>query len=333
MKHTLVAVALLSLSSVAYADEGTLRVKHDRANSELIFTIGPVDMPPPEHGHVKQPRTQAIAIPVTGFLHGFTTEIVDADGKTLPNVLLHHINIIAPQKRELFSQIMQRIGAAGAETGPVQLPRLIGVPVNEGDSLVFTVMLHNPTDEHYEGAEVRIRMKYSKPSPLVPVIAVQPFYIDVMPPAGYHVYTLPPGKSSKSWQGSPSVPGRVLALGGHMHKYGTVLRLEDVTAKKVLWEVKPTLTADGNIESVPRKFYFGSLGMRLDPRHIYRLTVEYDNPTGKEIAEGGMGTLGGVFAPDERVTWPSVDRAHPEYIADVKVTYARNNAEMVQHHH
>jgi hypothetical protein len=118
-----------------------------------------------------------------------------------------------------------------------------------------------------------------------------------------------------------------------MHKYGTALRFEDVTKGKVLWEAKPEVDTLGNIVGMPRRYFFWRLGLQLDPSHTYRLTAEYDNPTGAPIDEGAMGTLGGVFVPDDRVQWPNVDPSHPEYLADVEVTFARNNGPAAGHHH
>ena len=324
---------ILSVASTAWAQEPTLRLKHDAANSELVFTIGPLHLATGEHhAHGAQPKTQGIVLPVTGYLHGFTTEMVDEAGNQLPSELLHHVNIMAPQRRELFSNIMQRVGAAGAETGPVMLPKLIGYEVQRGDSLLFTAMFHNPTGTEYHNAELRLRMKYSPATSIIPRLAIQPFYVDVMPPAGTHAFTLTPGKSSKSWEGRPAVPGRVLGLGGHMHKYGTALRFENVTTGKVLWSTKPDLDENGDVQGVPRKFFFWRLGVKMDPAHTYRLTVEYDNPTGKAIENGAMGTLGGIFVPDERAAWPSVDRKHPEYVADLKVMYPESGDAAVHHH-
>lgn len=328
----LLALAAVS-SNTASAQEPTLRLKHDAARSELVFTIGPLQLPTGEHhAHGAQPRTQAVVIPVEGYLHGFTTEMVDAAGNALPSVLLHHVNIMAPERRELFSNIMQRVGAAGAETGPINLPRVIGYPVARGDSLVFTAMFHNPTGTEYHNAELRVRMRYSSASSVLPKLAIQPFYVDVMPPAGTHAFTLPPGKSSKSWEGRPAIPGRILGLGGHMHKYGTSLRFENVTTGKILWDTRPHLDEDGNVQGIPRKFFFWRLGVKMDPAHTYRLTVEYDNPTGTAIQNGAMGTLGGIFVPDERASWPAIDREHPEYIADLNVMYPESGGGAGHHH-
>src|SRR5207237_5913823 len=125
--------------------------------------------------------------------------------------------------------------------------KFIGYPVQQGDSLIFSVMLHNPTKIDFEHVMLRVHMKYSRPSTVAPVIAMQPFYMDVMPPAGIHAYNLPAGKSSKSWEGSPAIPGRVIALGGHMHKYGQRLVFEDVTMGKTLWEGAPQTDSTGEV--------------------------------------------------------------------------------------
>ncbi|HUP87996.1 MAG TPA: hypothetical protein VM100_01455, partial [Longimicrobiales bacterium] len=308
-----------------------ITVTNDAARSELVFDFPHVTL---AHGSMLEPEIMAAVIPMRGYLHGFSIELVTMDGDVVPNSLIHHVNIIAPNRRELFSHIMQRVGAAGAETGPLQFPKFIGYPVSQGDSLIFSVMLHNQTERNYEHVMLRVRFKYSKPSTVAPVVAFQPFYMDVMPPAGVHAYNLPAGKSSKSWEGSPAIPGRVIALGGHMHKFGTRMVLEDVTAGKTLWETTPQTDSTGQVIGMPRKLFFGSLGLQIVPTHVYRITVYYDNPTGAEIEEGAMGTLGGLFVPDDRALWPAVDRTNPEYIADVNVTYDKKSAAAgMMHHH
>ena len=287
--------------SHARAQDARLVVHDDAAHSELIFDYGPVNLPAamPDMADMAMvmvdPPALSVPIPISGYVHGFTVDLLDQKGKLLPSTLLHHINFIVPQRRELFSPIMQRLGAAGAETGPLQFPRVIGYPVERGDSLLFSLMLSNETDTDYGPVTVRVHMRYSTGNPILPTIAVQPFYMDVMPPAGVHAYTLPAGKSAKSWEGSPAVPGRILALGGHLHKYGTLLRFEDVTAGKVLWEAKPVTDTTGEVVAMPRKYFLWRLGLEIRPDHVYRVTAEYDNPTGKAIEDGAMGTLACLY--------------------------------------
>lgn len=308
-------------ANASYAQEPVLTLRNDRAAGELVFEIGPLHLQANSgHDVVTQPKAQGAALPADMYLHGFTTEMVDAQGRTIPSVMLHHVNIIAPQRRELFSQIMQRVGAAGSETGPVSVPRFLGYRVNAGDSLLFTAMFHNPTNQSYHGAKLRVRMRYTGPTTWHPRWDVQPFYLDVMPPAGIHAYDLPPGRSSRSWEGKPAVNGRVLAVGGHMHKYGVVLKLEDMTAKKVIWVGKPEFDKDGNVVAMAKDYFLWRLGIPIKANHTYRLTAIYDNPTGKTLPGGGMGALGGIIIPSDDKPWPSVNRADPEYQYDVKVT-------------
>jgi hypothetical protein len=323
MKVILVfTAAVLAAAPQLLAQEPLLTVHQNADQHEIIFEIGPLDLEAnADHGRVAQPKAQAVVLPVGGFLHGFTTEMIDADGKQLPAALLHHVNIIAPQRRELFSEIMQRVGAAGSETGRMVVPKFLGYPVNQGDSLLFTAMFHNPTGTSYHNARFRIRMRYSRERTWHPRWAVQPFYLDVMPPAGGHAYNLPAGRSTRSWQGKPAISGRILAMGGHLHKYGVALRLEDVTEGKVLFESAPELDGNGNVKAMPKKYFLWRFGIPLNANHTYRLTAIYDNPTGKTLIGGGMGALGGVFAPDDARDWPTVDRNHPEYQYDVKFTY------------
>jgi hypothetical protein len=259
-------------------------------------------------------------MPVDGWLHGYRVELLDARGRVLPQRLLHHVNLIVPTRRELFSPIMLRLGASGAETAPVSLPRPLGYRVRRGDSLVVSAMLHNPDTVAYEGVRLRVRLPYTT-APAWRRLAVFPFYLDVMPPAGLHAYDLPPGRSERSWEGRPAVAGRILAVGGHLHRYAVALRFEDVTAGRVLWEVAPRLDARGEVVGVPTKSFLWRLGLPLRADHVYRLSAVYDNPTGRLIPDGGMGALGGVVVPARGAAWPRVARTHPEYVRDLQVTY------------
>ena len=105
---------------------------------EYVIDIGPVSMPAHGgHGDVEQPSPLALELPVDGWLRGLAFELVDENGKQLPRRMLHHLNLIVPDRRELFSQIMLRIGAAGPETKPYVLPWFLGYRVRPGDSLTL----------------------------------------------------------------------------------------------------------------------------------------------------------------------------------------------------
>lgn len=307
-----------------HAQGDALATAYDAGTREVVLELAPVDLPAhSDHHAVEQPEPREATMPVDGWVHGYRVELLDRNGRTVPHAVLHHVNIIVPGRRELFSQIMQRLGAAGHETGDVVAPRLLGYPLDRSDRVLLTAMLHNPTDAAYEGVRVRVRLPHVPRTALIRPIRVYPFYLDVMPPAGIHEYDLPPGRSETSWEGKPAVSGRILGMAGHLHRYATLLRFEDVTERKVLYEAKPVLDASGNVIGMPRDLVFWKLGVPLHAEHTYRLTAFYDNPTGDTIPGGGMGALGGIFLASRGREWPAIDPRHPEYLKDLAVTWRR----------
>lgn len=262
------------------------------------------------------PPVAAVRFPFDASLHGFGYDLVNARGDTLPREVLHHVNFIDPARRELFLPISQRIAAAGKETGEQVLPALLfGYPVREGQRMVVSAMLHNPTGEPQEGVVLRFRFDYVPGARPWPFLEVYPFQLDVAFPAGDKSFDLPPGRSRRSYEARPAVPGRIVAIGGHLHERAVELRFEDVTAGKVIWRAAPIVGADGTVTGVPVGHLWKTFGVEITPEHTYRATVVYDNPTGDTIRRGGMGVVGGLFRPavDE---WPAADTTDPLYRLD-----------------
>lgn len=326
VRGALVVAAVLGAAGCAQARSATpseiANVSVDSAASTVVLDVGPVSLDPLGGSRsmlMAQPIT--IALPVSGWLRGMSADVVDASGRLLPRQVLHHVNVIAPELRELFSPIMLRIGAAGAETAPIELPRMLGYRVTRGDSLVVTAMLDNPTAQPLAGVHVRVRLHYTPADSWLHPISVFPFYLDVTPPAGVHAYDLPPGHSERSWTGQPAIAGRILGLGGHLHEYGTELRLEDVTAHELLWAARPAVDSTGRVTGMPTQLFLTRLGLPVYPDHKYRLTAVYDNPTGRTLRDGAMGALGGIILPGDARKWPSVARQDAQYREDQRVTY------------
>lgn len=320
--RTLFRIALaLVTPAILSAQNAQLRIRVDSASHDMLMELGPFDLPAHggHHGaNMSPPRTAVM--PFDAWLHGYTIELVDPRNRRLPGSLIHHVNIIAPQRRELFSNIMLRIGAAGTETAPLRLPRLIGYQASAGDTVLVSSMLHNETMVDYRGVTLRIRVPYTSRSAWIEPFTIYPFYLDVMPPAGTHSYDLPPGRSEKYWEGRPAIAGRMLGVSGHLHMYGVELRLEDMTDRTVIWSGKPSVDKAGKVTGMPLQKFVHRLGVPLNPAHVYRLTAVYDNPTGRVIPDGGMGALGGVMVPRGIAAWPRVRRDDPEYLLDLKVT-------------
>ncbi len=316
-------VLLMTAVTVRAGGSGTstLRVELDSQEEVVTLVLGPIDLPAKtHHGGIEQPPPLSTTVPIDGYLHGFITVLVDKDGKPVDRRVLHHVNVIDPNHRELFSPIMRRLMAAGQETSDQSMPKLLGIPVHKGDTLVVRAMYHNPTPNDYKGVDLQIRLSYTPAGQILKPFAVYPFYMDVMPPMGPKAYDLPPGRSVKSWESTPAVSGRILGVGGHLHDYAVSLRLENAETDEVLWEGKPILDKQGRVKGMPTGHLWLKGGVRLEKGVRYRIVAEYNNPTGKTIPDGAMGAMGGIFMPDKGEVWPRVDKNDTVYQWDVEHT-------------
>jgi hypothetical protein len=295
-----------------------------RQGREVVLELGPIDVPAAaghDHGGAaaKMPELPPlwVAIPEDGWFHGYRVEVVDGSGAVLSNRMIHHVNVIATRHRELFNPIMLRVAAAGGETPAVELPRLIGYRAERGDTLLVRAMFHPGTQAH-TGVRVRVRFPFTPADAFVGALRVQPFYLDVTEPHRSHVFDLPPGRTVKHQDARPAIAGRILGVSGHAHKYATRLSLTDITSGRVLWEARPDTNARGEPRSLPIKRFLARGGIKIDPGHVYRLSVTYDNPTGQTLVDGGMGALGGVFLIRNNAKWPAIDPKDPIYREDLR---------------
>jgi hypothetical protein len=310
----------------ASAQDVATRIADDPANNRLVISIGPVDLPAMPGGHhhdassMVYPPIATVTVPTDVYLYGFDFDVLNNEGKPVSNQVVHHLNLIDPDHRELFLPISQRIGAVGGETGSQELPGfakyLIGVPLKTGQHVVVSLMMHNPTGHDIRGATVRYYWKYVPGGRPWPLLALQPFQLDVAFPAGDKSFDLPPGESSKSYEGIPSVPGRILAIGGHLHEMATSLKFEDATTNTLIWEGTPFTDENGNVNRLAVGYLFKKLGVKITTDHKYRVTVSYINPTADTIKAGGMGVVAGVFLPSD--PWPTTNTNDSLYVLDRK---------------
>jgi hypothetical protein len=320
------------LAGPVIPDLGTLpqaRVTVNRARSELVIELNPVDLPPASTGMamLSLPIEQLI-IPASGSVYSVRTAVIDSAGNELPRTFLHHVNLRDPYRRDLFLPVALHILAASKETPPLDVPQLVlGLPLERGQRLLATAMVNNPTERPYHGVRVRLVFGYRQTTglgSLFPLFRAYPWVVDVRfplgsPPDGSLAFDLPPGQTVQSWEASPAIPGYILGLGGHVHDYATDLELTDITTGKVLWHQAPIKDAAGHVLEMPiTRFYrWYRLGLRIEPSHKYRVTVRYDNPTGHTLHEAGMGAIAGLFVPDHGAKWPMVDTADTVYRQDL----------------
>lgn len=272
-------------------------------------------------GGMVQPPASPGEFPVNGSLYGFRAEVLDGHGRRLPMEFLHHMNVMNPNERELFLPISRRLLAAGKETGEVRFPWLLfGAPVRAGEQVLANAMVHNPTAESYHGVRVRLILNYVPESRPWPLFSVLPWQLDVGFPVGDKSFDLAPGRSERSYEASPAVPGKMVMVGAHLHEYGRAIELWDATTNQLLWRGEPSPTGPGEASTVPIAKFFGlkGIGLPITPEHRYRVRVIYENSTGRSIPSGGMGVIAGIFMPDRKAVWPATNPSDSLYQQDLR---------------
>jgi hypothetical protein len=301
-----------------------LRVERLAGETILEVIVGPVSLPQGT-SHLRTP-IQMIELGIEGWMHGFSWEMRDVDGNVLPERLLHHVNLIAPDSRELFSPIARRIMAAGRETKKEGVPGVLGYPLRPGNRVLVNAMFASLPDASYDEAYLHIQIPYTPADDpgFIRPRNVYPFYLDVMGPVGDKEFPLPPGTHGRTWEGTPAVSGRLLALGGHLHDYGDWIRLEDVTMGRVLWEGEPVKDESGAVSSIPVGKLWWRGGVKIEADHVYRISVQYTNPLEVPAPDAAMGAVGGVILADN-AEWPEFDREDPDYVQDLRNTLNKPN--------
>jgi hypothetical protein len=319
----------------------TAPVHDQRGRGELVIDLPGQDLPAgmshDEHAMMAMglPPVAVATIPDNVWLYGFRVDMVDGDGRPIPEVVLHHLNVSTPETRELFLPIQRRLLAAGQETGEQRAPWLLfGTPLAKGERLMINSMMMNPTMQSYSGAHPRLVLYYVPGGRPWPLFRTYPWQLDCAFPVGDKSWTLPPGHSQHSYEGSPAVSGTIVAIGGHLHEHGVRLTFMDATTGRVIWSAAPDTDRSGRVTGIPvgKLFSLTSLGVHIDPSHRYRVTAEYDNPTGDSIPEGAMGVVGGLFRPDRGVSWPRADTTGDLYQRDLR-HYLRLRAGPEHSHH
>jgi hypothetical protein len=331
-RHTLLGLLFILYSATGlHAQEpGTeFLTIHDQPElGELVLALGPIDLPAHSApGDLAQLPVQQGVIPFDLMVRGYRVEAVDREGRSVSDAVIHHVNMLEPNRRELFLPIMRRTFAADQDTDPQELPeKMLGLPLQGGDSFLLLAKVSNPTDASYEGVVLRLVLTYERGGP-PPAHRVYPFHMDVMFPLGIKAFDLPPGRTEKSWDGSPAIDGMVVGLGGHLHPYAESLTLEDLTDGKVLYQIKPEMRDDGRIGSLPTVLFGeADLGVSFYQDHLYRVTATYFNPTDETIKGGGSGTVAGAFIPEEEAAWPAPDENDPLYATDYRNVLASTTA-------
>ncbi len=324
---------LLLVAPVAAPDPTSVaRLPHAQVSLDvdhgvMVVELPPVDLPASTPGSefmTGLPVYQAV-IPDGVSLYQVGARVVDSAGQELPKVLLHHMNLTDPGRRDLFLPTSMHLLAASKETPALRIPSLlVGLPLVAGQQLIVTGMLANPTTTPYHGARAQMVFRYRPLGAVFPLFRAYPWVLDAQFPSGERVYgrpafDLPPGRSAFSWESSPAIAGYIVGAGGHVHDYAVSLELSDVTTGERLWRGEPVRDATGHVVAMPIGLFYNwhRLGVHILPTHRYRVTVTYDNPTGRLLPRAAMGSVAGLFIPDAGTQWPTVDTTNAVYRRDL----------------
>ncbi|MSR02219.1 MAG: hypothetical protein EXR94_05705 [Gemmatimonadetes bacterium] len=311
---SLVVLALLAVGTGR--DDPRATVEVDRARREVVVTAGPfhvAGMPPgmkhDDMASMNDHNTPLIRFewPVDGWLRGYSVEVVDGTGKPVDRRIVHHLIGVNFDRRQLLYANIERLFGVGQETEPVSVPKSIGVPMTSGARLGMYMAWQNETGADLENIKVRVRLVYSPPNLNPKPVSVLPLYMDVNLVGAYNGFEVPEGRSEKAWEFTMPIDGRLLGYSGHLHDYGSSVRLEDVTTGKVIGAVTGIRSPEGTIEKISRSLPgVGGDGVRLRAGRKYRVIGTYNNTTGESIP-GAMAHITGIFAPDDIMKWPKVD--------------------------
>jgi hypothetical protein len=322
----LVALGVSSAAAQTAANPTTVHITVDSVKRTVVIVAGPFDlaghanMPGMGTGvmhHTAESKMMRFAWPVDGSLRGVNVELYEADGKPVPLKTIHHLVMYNFDRRQLIHESVERLFAWGQDTQEVLLPAGVGVPLPLGDHLGFLIAWHNDTGHDIKGATVRVTMPWAPPKDIK--VAVFPWYLDVSNVnGGDNSYDVPVGRSTKTFDFSLPVGGRMIAAGGHMHPYGVNVKLVDVASGKVLIKLGATKNKSGSVHGVERFVWgFNDDALPLEANHPYRLVAEYENPTGAPLVKGGMAQLNGIFQPSDIALWPKIDVNDPETKKDL----------------
>ena len=307
--------------------EATARLSTDLKTRVVTITLGPFTVPaggPGGHHHsMSAHETPAYNVtwPVKGWFRGYEVEVRDSTGAKLSRRFLHHLSVVNLGRRQLIYPAFERLLGASQEVDRFMVPKSIGVPMEPGMELATFIGWHNPTAQPVPGVTVVIRMQYLPPNMMPRPLDVHLLYMDVAYTVGRtDAYTLPKGPSTRSYEFTLPVGGRLLAAGGHLHDYAKFVRLEDAESGKVLLDLPARTDSLGQLKGVPTRLLgVTGDGLRLKANHRYRVRADYDNPTADSLKQGAMALMVGAFVPDDPKRWPILDRNDPGIESDLEM--------------
>lgn len=319
--------SLLLLPALLTADTPPLVVRANPDRHEVTLTLGPMHLagsapgeapPAMHHGGHGFPLVR-FDWPVSGWIRGFRIRIAGAGGRPLSRRLLHHLNLLHLERRQLVEPVYERTIAVGQETEDVLLPASIGVRIEAGAEMALLSAFANETADDLHDVRLDFVITYSPANTVPRPRDVRPVAIDLgFRPGETDAFDVGPGRTVRKRDFVLATGGRLLGIGGHLHDYAESIALVDLTSGKTMFELKTRADSSGKVSGVERKLFgVRGDGLKLRAGRPYRVVAVYSNPLGRTLVEGGMAVLAGIFAPDRPSDWPVLDRSDKVFVADL----------------
>lgn len=319
--------SLLLLPALLTADTPPLAVAVNSSRNEVTLALGPMHLAgsaPGEghqgmhHGGHGLPLVK-FDWPVSGWIRGFRIRITGRESRPLSRRLLHHLNLLHLERRQLVEPVYERTIAVGQETEDAILPASIGVRIEAGAEMALLSVFANESSDDLDDVTLELVITYLPANTMPRPREVRPLAFDVgFRPGESDAFDVGPGRTVRERDFVLATGGRLLGVGGHLHDYAESIALVDLTSGKTLFELRTRADSSGKLSGVERKLFgVRGDGLRLRAGRPYRVVAVYRNPLEYTLVEGGMAVLAGIFAPDAAADWPALDRSDRVFLADL----------------
>jgi hypothetical protein len=236
MKTVLRPVAALTLLLAVFvvAEAAPANATHEVTTRTVRY--GPFTIPAASGmmnmGHIDNALRLWVQKPCSGcYVTSMTPNLTYADGSRAgvnTGAMLHHM-VLASQFRSdptcsgnLLGLVGERFFASGDERTRIEFPNGYGYRVGYFDqwNLIADLMNMMPMEQ-----TVYLDVTFTYRSGSANLKPVKPVWLDV-DQCGDSEYTVPAGESDTHWDWNVNVPGRVVAIGGHVHTEGHGVRIE-----------------------------------------------------------------------------------------------------------
>ena len=170
------------------------------------------------------------------YIVAMVPDLVYPNGKVAnynTGAMLHHFVIFNTSQRDVTCpKWPQRVFASGNERSDMMVPAGYGYHIGASDNWNMLAELMNMSMQ-MQNVEVQVTYYYLPAS--ANVRAVTPMWLDENE-CGDSEYSIPAGHSDKVWnyQVPANGAGDIVAIGGHVHDYGTHISLTDTTTGQMV---------------------------------------------------------------------------------------------------